>query len=137
MGCRGGSGAYENGIDISYVTCYFEEPKWTAISNYTRKNITEARVGTNNLATKKTHNTRYVSAGKDNENWLISQIITGVQNPSQNEPGLAGGVDRFPTNGSKTQVSAANICSTSSTRNNTEYWSVLIYHKLGNVVKNT
>ena len=24
-GCGGGSGSYENGIDISYVTCYFED----------------------------------------------------------------------------------------------------------------
>ena len=36
----GGRGALENGIDISDVTCYFEDPDWASLSNDTRKIIT-------------------------------------------------------------------------------------------------
>ena len=78
-----------------------------------------------------------ISADKYNENRLISQIITGVQNESQNESVLAGGVTRFPTNGSRAQVSAENRGSTSSNRNETEELSVVIYDHLGNLVTKT
>ena len=74
---------------------------------------------------------------KDNKNRLISQIITGVQNASSNEYGLAGGVTRFPTNGSRAQVSAANRGTTSSNRNEIEDQSVVIYDHLGNLVTKT
>ena len=37
----GVSGAYENGIDISNVTRYFEDEKWSEISKETRKRLIE------------------------------------------------------------------------------------------------
>ena len=40
-GRGGGSGAHENGIDISDFTGYFEDSEWAALSNDTRKRITE------------------------------------------------------------------------------------------------
>ena len=46
-GCGGGTGAHENGIDISYVIRYFEDSEWAALSNDTRKRITEDLVRTN------------------------------------------------------------------------------------------
>ena len=46
----GGSGTYENGIDISYVTCYFEDSEWAVIENDTRKRITEEPVRTKLLS---------------------------------------------------------------------------------------
>ena len=79
----GGSGAHENSIDISDVTRYFEDSDWAALSNNTRKMITEDPVRTKFLTNKKRRTTRSVSAGKDNENRLISHITTGVQNSSQ------------------------------------------------------
>ena len=60
----------------------------------------------------------------------MSQIITGVQNASQNESVLSGGVNRFPTNGIRAQVSAANRYSNSPNRNETEEQSVVIYDHL-------
>ena len=114
------SGPHENGIDISYVICYFEDSEWAALSNYTRKRITEDPERTKLLANKKRRTTSSVSDEKDNENWLIYQIITGVQKASQNESGLAGGVTCLPTNESRAQVSAANRGSISSNRNETE-----------------
>ena len=71
------------------------------------------------LDNKKRHTTRSVSVEKDNENWLISQIITGVQNASRYESGLVGGVTHFPTNGRRAQVSAVNGGSNPSNRNET------------------
>ena len=68
---------------------------------------------------------------------LISQIITGVQNASQNEYGLAGGVTLFPTNGRRAQVSAANRDITSSNRNEIDKRSVVIYDHLGKLVTKT
>ena len=65
------------------------------------------------------------------------KIITGVQNASSNESGLAGGVTRVPINGSRAQVSAENRGSTSSNRNETEEQSVVIYDHLGNLVTKT
>ena len=75
------------------------------------------------------------SAGveKDNKNWLISQIITGVQNASQNESGLEGVVTRFPNNRSRAQVSSVNRFSTPPNINDTEDRSVVIYGRLGNL----
>ena len=81
--------------------------------------------------------TRSVSDEKDNENRLISHIITGVQNTSRNEPILAGGVTHFPTNERRAQVSDVNISSTSSKINDTEERIVLIYDHLGNLVTKT
>ena len=97
----GGRGASKNGIYISDVTCYFEDPDWASLSKYTRKIITEDPVRTKFLENKKRRTNRSVSVEKDNRNWLISQIITGVQNASRNEYGLAGGVTHLPTNGSR------------------------------------
>ena len=108
-----GSGVHENGIDISDVTRYFEDSEWAAFSNDTRKRIIEDPVRTKFLENKKRRTTSSVSAEKDNENRLISQIITGVQNASINKSGLEGGVNRFPNNVSRAQVSAANIGSIS------------------------
>ena len=136
-GCGGGSSAHENGIDISDVTCYFEYQEWAALSNYTRIRITEYLVRTKFLENKKRRTTRSITAVKDNENRLISQIITGVKNASRNDSGLEGGVTRFPTNGSREQVSAENRGSTSSNRNDTEESSVVIYDHLGNLVTKT
>ena len=42
----GGRGASKNGIYISDVTCYFEDSEWAALSNDTRKSITEEQVRT-------------------------------------------------------------------------------------------
>ena len=78
-----------------------------------------------------------VSSEKDNESRLISQIITGVQNEIRNESVFAGGVTCLPTNGSRAQVSAENRGSNSSNRNDTEEQSVVIYDRLGNLVKKT
>ena len=115
-----GIGAHEDGNDISDITRYFEDSEWDALSNDTRKRITEERVRTKFLANKNRRTTSYVSAGKDNKNRLISQIITGFQNASRNESGFSGGVTCFPTNGSRAQMSVANKGSTSSNRNKTE-----------------
>ena len=130
----GGSVVHENGIDIPDVTRYFEDSEWAALSNDTRKSITEDPVRTKFLENKKRCTTRSFSAEKNNENRLISQIITGVQNESRNESGLAGGVTRFPTNGIRAQVSAANRGSTSSKINETEERSVVIYDHPENLV---
>ena len=70
----------------------------------------------------------------DNENWLISQIITGVQNESQNGYALSVGVNRLPTNGIRAQLSHANRISTSSKIKKTRERSVVIYDHLGNLV---
>ena len=91
----GGSGAYENGIDISNVTRYFEDEEWSAISNETRKRTTEDPVHTKLQENKKRHTTRSVSDEKENEKRIIYQITTGVQNTYCNDSGLAGGVIRF------------------------------------------
>ena len=135
--CGGGSSTHENGIDISDVTRNFEDSEWATLLNNTRKRITEDPVRTKYLANKKRHTTISVSDGKDNRNRLISQIITEVQNASRNESGLAGGVTRFPTNGSRAQVSTENRGSTSSNINETEQRSVVINEHIGNLVKNT
>ena len=65
------------------------------------KRITEDPVCTKFQVNKKRQAARSASAGKDNNNRLISQIITRVQNASRNESGLAGGVTRFPNNGNR------------------------------------
>ena len=80
----GGRGAHENGIDISDVTRYFEDSYWAALSNNTKKRITEEPVRTKFLANKNRCTTNYVSSGKNNKNRFISQIITGVQNAIRN-----------------------------------------------------
>ena len=82
VGCGGGSSAHENGIDISYFTRYFEDSEWSALSNDTRKRITEDPVRTKSLANKKRRTTIFVSVEKDNRSWLISQIITGFRKAS-------------------------------------------------------
>ena len=74
---------------------------------------------------------------KDNENRLISHIITGVHNASQNDHSLAGGVNHFPTNGIRGKVSDDNRSSTYSNRNDTEGQSEFIYDHLGNLVTRT
>ena len=71
-GSGGGSDAHENGIDISDDTRYFEDSEWDALSNDTRKRITEDPVHTKFLANKKRCTTSSVSAIKDNKNQLIS-----------------------------------------------------------------
>ena len=78
-----------------------------------------------------------VSVLKRIKKCLISQIIAGVQNSSQNESGLAGGVTCLPNNRSRAQVSAANGGSTFSNRNKTEERSVVIYDHIGNLVTKT
>ena len=99
--------------------------------------ITEDPVRTKLQANKKRRYTIYVSADNDNKNRLISQIITGVQNKSRNESEFSRGMTCFPTNGSRSQVSAASRVIISSNRNNTEEQSVVIYDHLGNLVTNT
>ena len=118
-GHGGDSGAHENRIDISDDTCYFENSEWAKLSNDTGTSITEDPARTNFMANKKKRTTSSVSVERGNGIRLISQIITGVQNASRNESGLAGGVTRFPTNGSRAQVSATNRVGTSSNRNET------------------
>ena len=98
--------------------------------------ITEDLVRTKFLANKKRHTTSSVSVEKYNKNRLIYQIITEVQNEIRNESGLAGGLTRFYTNGSRAQVSAKNKGSTSSNRNEIEERSVVIYDHLGNLITN-
>ena len=107
------------------------------ISNNTSKRITEEPVHKNFLANKNRHTTSSVISENYNENMLISHIITGIKNTSQNDPRLAGGVTQLPTNGIRTQVSSANRSSTSSNRNDTEDRSVVIYDHLGNLVTKT
>ena len=46
-------------------------------------------------------------------------------------------MNHFPTNGSREQVSAVNRGITSSNRNETEDWSVVIYDNLRNLVTET
>ena len=65
---------------------------------------------------------------------VLERIITGVQNSSRNESVLEGGVNRFPTNGIREKVSAANRGITYSIINETEERSVVIYDHLGNLV---
>ena len=89
------------------------------------------------LVNKKRFTTRSISVEKDNENLLIYQIITGVQNTIQNEYLLEGGVTNLPTNGSRAQLYAANRSSNCSNINDTEEGSVVIYNHLGNLVTKT
>ena len=133
-GCGGGIIAFENGIDISDSTRYSENSEWSAISNVTSKRITEDPICKKFLANKKRSATSSVSAGKDNDNFLIPQIITGVKNSSRNESGLAVGLNRLPTNDSRAQVFAVNRSSTSSNINEAEERSVVIYNFLGNLL---
>ena len=65
-GLGGGSGAHENLIYISDVIRYFEDSDWAAISNDTRKRITEDPVCTKFLANKKRRTTSSVSVEKYN-----------------------------------------------------------------------
>ena len=136
-GCGGDIGAHENRIDISYFTRYFEDSEWAALSNNTSKRITEDPVRTKFLANKKRRTTSSDSYEKDNKNQLISQIIAGVQNTIQNEYVLEVVVTRFPTKGSRLQVSASNRGITSSNRNERKERIVVIYDHLGNLVTNT
>ena len=130
----GGSSAHENGIEISDVTRYFEDSEWAALSNDTRKRITEDPVLIKFLANKNSCTTSSVSAGKDNEKRLVSKIITGVQNATRNESALAEVVTRLLTNISRAQVFAENRGSNYSNRNETEERSVVIYDHLGKLV---
>ena len=61
-GQGGGSGAHENGINISDVTCYFEDSEWAALSNDTSRSITEDPVRTNFLENKKRRTNSSISA---------------------------------------------------------------------------
>ena len=65
---------------------------------------------------------------------MISQIINGVQNISQNEPGLEEGVIRLLANGIKSQVSDVNRRNNYSKINETEERSVVICDRLGKLV---
>ena len=91
---------------------------------------------TNFLVNKKRRPTSSVSAEKDNENRLISKIITGVHSAIQNDPRLEGGVTHFPTNGIRSQVSAGNRSSNYSNRNDIEERRVVIYDHQGNHITN-
>ena len=64
-------------------TCYFENSEWAALSNDTRESITEDPLRTKLLANKKRRTASSVSAQKDNENWLISQIIMGFKTQAE------------------------------------------------------
>ena len=75
-----------------------------------------------------------VNADKDNDNRLISNIITGVQNMIQNETILEVEVTRFQNNGIRAQVSATNISSTVTHNNYQEEFSVVNYDYLGNQI---
>ena len=112
-------------IYLSYVTNYSENEEWTALSNETRKVRIEDPVHTKLLENKKRQTTRYICAEKENDNWLISQIINGVQNARRHEYRLSGGVTCFPTNRRRTHVSATNRSRTSAIRNETEELSVV------------
>ena len=130
-GCGEFSGAHEIGIDISYVTCYFEDPEWAAILNKTRKRTTEEPIHTKSPENKKRETKNSISSEKDDDNRLIYHIITGVQNTSRHEYGLEGGVIRFTTNRSRTKMSAANIISSSEIRNEPEELGVVTCNHLG------
>ena len=82
VGCGGECSVHEKGIEISYFTRYFEYSECAALSNDTRKRITEDPVRTKFLENKKRRTTSSVSDGNDNDSPLISHIITGVQNAS-------------------------------------------------------
>ena len=96
------------------------------------KYITEDPLCTKFLDNKKRLTTSSVNAEKDNKNQLIFKIITGFQNSIRNESLFAGGVTRFPTNGSREKVSTANRGSNSSKINDTEEHSVVIVGTLSN-----
>ena len=62
--------------------------------------------------------TSYVNTEKENENVLISQIITRDQKTIRQETGLAGEVIYFTTNVSMTQIYVSNISSAAVNRKN-------------------
>ena len=109
-----GSGAYENGIEISYVTCYFEDEEWSELSDEVWIKIIEDLVCTKFLENKNIWITRSVSAKKYNENRLISHIIAAVQNTIRHESVLAQGVIGLTNNRSRAQVSDSNRSSASA-----------------------
>ena len=77
----------------------------------TRRNTTKYYISTKFLDNKSKHSTNSINTGKNNENRLVYQIITGVKHERQQETGLAGGVIQLSTNGSRTQVYYVNISS--------------------------
>ena len=99
--------------------------------------ITEDLVRKKILANKKRCTNSSVSAEKDNENWLIYQINTGVHNVILNDHILTRELTHFPTNGRREKVSDANRSITSSNINDTEDQSLVIYNHLGNLVTKT
>ena len=76
--------------------------------------ITEVPVCTKFPVIRKRRTTISVGAVKENKNRIMSQNITGVQNSSCHQSGLAGRMIHFSINGETTQVYAANINRTSA-----------------------
>ena len=102
--------------------------------NKTRKRITEELVHTKFLESNKRSATSFISAKRDNDNKIIYQIITGVQNASRHISGLLVGVIRFPINGIRTQVFAENRSRNYAIRNEPEELIVVTYYHLVNRV---
>ena len=66
--------------------------------------MTKHPVRTKLLVNKNRRTTISISIEKGNKNRLIYHIITWVQNASQNESGLVGGVTCLHNNGSRSQL---------------------------------
>ena len=82
------------------------------------------------LTNRKQSTTISVNTGNGYEKWLVSQIISGVQNKSRQETGLVGGVIILPTNGSRNKVTSVNRSSATKKRNDQqvmEELSVITY----------
>ena len=97
----------------------------------------EDLVHTKFLAKNKVHITSSFNNEKDNENWLTAQIITGVQNESQQETGLLGVVIHLPSNGIRTQMSDEKISSAAANSNDelmSEDLIVINYDNIGNCI---
>ena len=122
---------------MSNVTRYFEDVEWAAFSNETIKRITEDPVRTEFLANKNRRTTSSVSAKKYNENQVISQIITGVQNSIHYESILVGVLIRLPSYGIRTQVSSVNRISASEIIHEPEELNVFTYDHLGKHIKSS
>ena len=74
----------------------------SGIHSQTRKIlITEDHIHTKFLENKNIRTTSLVSGNKENENWIISHIITEVQNGNRHEYGLAREQSIYPLIGAR------------------------------------
>ena len=72
-----------------------------------------------------------VNTENDTKNWMVSRIITGFQNLTQQKNLLSGGVTIYPTNGIMNQVSSVNQISDAANINIKKFrksllWSLMI-----------